>query len=130
MFRLLKINTETGDRPEVFDVNKNESQILLRFVNIVLDHASNSDDYTCGDIEAMKENREERVGSYIYKIDEVDKLTDKEIVAAGGGVCAHCHSDQTNGHTCEMNEGYVERTIDCDICGKETVEQYSLSGVE
>jgi len=114
----------------VLYANEDLDETLNRFANRILEHASNGDEYSSDDIEGMKESRSERVGPVLYEVSEVSTLTDEEIVSRGGGVCSHCHSDETNGQECEMKEGYIERIVDCNICGKETIEQYTLEGIK
>ena len=127
MYRVVKIKDGVKT---VVSVSESEEKILDKLCEAVLEHVSNGDEYTTCDLEKIREVKSESIGLWLYEVDEVLKLTDKEIVAAGGGVCAHCHSDETSEGSLSMQCGYVERIIDCDICGEETVEQYTLSGIE
>jgi len=132
MYRLLK--TEAGLAPEILIVEELEDDIIDAAVKRILEHASNGDEYTSGDIEAlreqMREDQKSNVGPVIYSIDNVSKMTDEEIAAAGGGVCQHCHSDQTDPSTPEMDEGYITRLLTCEVCSEETIEYYPLKGTQ
>ena len=130
MYIFTEKNTRDKSREVVLYANEDLDETLNRFANRILEHASNGDEYSSDDIEGMKESRSERVGPVLYEVSEVSTLTDEEIVSRGGGVCSHCHSDETNGQECEMKEGYIERIVDCNICGKETIEQYTLEGIK
>ena len=127
MFRLIK--KENGE-VTVLKASESESKILDYLCVAVIDHASNGDEYTPRDLENLREAKSEQVGPVVYAVDEVQKLTDSEIVKLGGGICAHCHSSETSDGDLAMQPSYVERIIDCDICGEETVEQYILNGIE
>ena len=127
MFRLIKI--EDGIT-EVLKANEDEYLIEKALQETVFNCASNGDEYTCGDFEAIVEQGYERIGNYKLEIDEVSKLSDIELVNREGGICAHCHSDETDPCMPEMDEGYITRVLNCEICNEETIEVYTLTGSE
>ena len=127
MFRLIKI--ENGST-EILDASGSKDYIDIAFKDYVFNNASNGDEYTCVDFENLVEQGYENIGSYKIEIDDVSKMTEKEFVACDGLVCIHCHSEEVDPSMTEMNEGYVSRTLTCDICGNETVEQFTLTGFE
>lgn len=126
MFRLVKIqNVNT----EIISAGEDEEGLLIDLKIYVREHASNGDEYTSCDLEAIAEQRYEKIGDYKVEVDEVSILTDDEIVARGGGVCAHCHSDETNPEGLVMDEGFVTRKVTCELCKGVTNETYTLSGI-
>jgi len=128
MFRLV---VQRGKAPlEIIAVNQDESVIENRLGRYVVEHASNGDEYTSSDIDAIKEAQTERIGPSVVFIDSVSPLSDEDIVSRGGGVCKFCHSDQVDPGSLEMDDGYVSRTLECGVCQSTTVETYSLSGTE
>ena len=127
MYRLTK-TVDGSEIKEILKANENQDIILNKLEDFVIELASNGDEYTSEDLSNLRENGSERIGNYILEVDYVNELTDEEIVKRGGGVCAHCHSDETDPSDLKMNEGYVTRILDCDTCGKETTEVYSLTG--
>jgi len=126
MYRLIK---EKDGRIEVLNASEDKDKMLDALETYVSEHASNGDEYTSCDFEAIREQESENIGSYTISVDSVYLMTDEEIVAAGGGVCAHCHSDETDPSMPEMDEGFITRNINCLICGEDTEEVYSLTGV-
>jgi len=133
MYRLLK--TTRGLPDGVLQTRETEDEIVEVAITTVLEHASNGDEFSGCDIqvlrEQLREEQETRVGPTVYSIDNVDPMTDEQVVAAGGGVCKHCHtSDDVEPGELEMGDGFVSRLLECSFCGGETTEQYSLSGSE
>jgi hypothetical protein len=127
MFRLVKIE---NDNTEILFASEDETLALSHLIDYVVSSASNGDEYTSCDIDRITEQRFENIGSYRIEVDEVSILTDSEIVARGGGVCAHCHSDDTDPDTLSMDDGFITRDLTCNICNQLTVEQYVLTGIE
>jgi len=125
MFRLIK---NTNEQIEVLKTSEDEDKLLDSLQNYVVNHASNGDEYSMCDLDNVRENRQEHIGNYIVSVDEVSTLTDEEIINHGGGVCAVCHSDDTKPSMPLMNEGYITRSLCCNVCGSTTDEFYSLSG--
>lgn len=107
-----------------------EDIALTRFVDKVLSHASNAEEYTVLDIESIKENREERVGPIVYTVEEISPLSEESFRDAGGHCCIHCLSEDIEAGDLKMCDGYVSRDLECNVCSSITTEQYSLSGYE
>lgn len=127
MHRLIKI-TDGSEKVEILAASTNLDLILTKLVDYVVEHASNGDEYTSEDRSAIKYQERERIGDYTICVDHPSKLTDAKIVSRGGGVCAHCGSDETDPSMPEMEDGYITRMLHCETCGLDTEEIYSLSG--
>lgn len=131
MFRLTK-TPKNGGKTEILVAEEDEDKILEMLCTYVATYASNGDEYTSEDFEAIKENRREGVGPYNIEVDEVDTLTDAEAVALGGNICAHCHSSDTTGEEPFMDDdgGRILREVFCNSCGRTTTEKYALVGLD
>ena len=115
---------------EIISASSDRCLMEHNFTEYIFSTASNGDEYTAADMAILLEKKVERVGNIIISLEEFNPLSDEEIIKRGGGVCKHCHSDETNPEGLVMEDGYVSRNVNCYICGYTTVETYSLSGTE
>ena len=107
-----------------------EIKDIYKLVKYVVEHASNGEEYTSSDLEAVRDSQSEGIGDYVIYVDHVNTLADDQLVLKGGGVCAHCHSDNVEASVPEMNEGYISRKLTCNVCNNATVEAYVFIGME
>ena len=129
MYRLIKTSKD-GSLEDVIAANVSEDIILDKLVKYVVEHASNGEEYTSSDLEAVRDSQSEGIGDYVIYVDHVNTLADDQLVLKGGGVCAHCHSDNVEASVPEMNEGYISRKLTCNVCNNATVEAYVFIGME
>ena len=127
MYRLLK--TENGN-VEIVSATGGRDRILEWFKDYVFNHASNGEEYTPCDFDAIVEQGYDNIGPYKISFDEVSLMKEEEFVARNGGVCRHCHSDDVEPGSLLMEDGYVSRELTCNICNETTTEQYTLAGYE
>lgn len=130
MFRLTKTDYQSG-KTEILRTSEDEELMLDALCDHVRDNFSNGDEFSCGDFEAIRDERREGCGAYEIKVDEVDALSDEEIVDIGGGVCSHCHSTDVD---CEEpvfdEDARITREVVCNVCGNSTIEKYALVGLD
>ena len=125
MYRLIK---EEDGQKEIISATGGQDRIHEWFKDYIFMHASNGEDYTHDDYQKCIDQGYERIGSYKISISEVSMMKEKEFISCGGGVCIHCHSDDVEPEELIMEDGYVSRNIECNICGESTKETYNLSG--
>jgi len=127
LYRLIKTENE---KVEVLNASANEDRIIGFFKDYVFNSASNGDEYTPCDFEAIVEQGYERIGSYEISFDSVSEMTESDFLSRGGNVCIHCHSDDVEQGPLLMEDGYVSRDLTCNICDNVTTEQFTLAGYE
>jgi len=126
MYRVLR---EISNQKEVLDATTDHKEALRKFEHTVRANEEYASSFSEDEWESFLDKEVFVIGTRTYRIDFVDPMNDSEIAAAGGGVCVHCHSDNTESGELQMYEGYVTRVLTCNVCNEETKECYSLSGV-
>lgn len=128
MFRVIK--TDKDGTIEVLSANKEEHLALQNFRDRVADSCSNSDEFSCGDWEDITEKRCENLGGgALLEVEEVCTMSDTDIIKNGGGVCSHCHSEDTDEMSIDVEEKFITKSIICNVCSGTTIEKYNLVGL-
>jgi len=58
------------------------------------------------------------------------KLNEKKYLESGGNICPYCGSDDLNTGNVQTDSGIAWQDVECDGCGSEWRDLYTLTGVE
>jgi len=137
MFRLIEKKSSGGIK--VINASSDKNDMIDNLLTKVSNNFLKRGKYCSTVLGESIESFETRVSALMYYLDSVDQvvfmveefkeLTDRDIVAAGGGVCKCCGSDNTEASMPKMNEGFITRNITCNVCFNDTDEYYPLAGI-